>query len=124
MTRRKADLSSIVLNNQWGSIFIAEEVVATIAGLATTECYGVVGMAPRRWSDGITDILGRDSLSKGVEVIWENDQLQVEVHIVVGYGTRISEVARNVISQVKYRVTECIELPVDWVTVNIRSVKV
>ncbi|NPV91386.1 MAG: Asp23/Gls24 family envelope stress response protein [Firmicutes bacterium] len=114
----------MVLNNQWGSIFIAEEVVATIAGLATTECYGVVGMAPRTWSEGITDILGRDSLSKGVEVIWENERLRIEVHIVVGYGTRISEVARNIISQVKYRVTGCIEMPVDWVTVNVRSVKV
>lgn len=122
LTRRKAG-TPIAISTHLGKIYIAEEAIATLAGLATNECYGVVGMASRRLSDGITEILGRDSLSRGVDVLWQDDKLHIEVHIVVGYGTRISEVSRNVISQVHYQVAKYTELPIAWVTVNVRSVR-
>ena len=31
---------------QLGTVNFTEEVIATIAGIAATECYGLVGMAP------------------------------------------------------------------------------
>lgn len=123
MAPRKAE-NPIAIENHLGKIYITEEVIATLAGLATNESYGVVGMASRRFSDGITEILGRESLSRGVEVLWQDKKLHIGVHIVVGYGTRISEVARNVISQVQYQVTKSTGLKVAWVTVNVRSVRV
>jgi uncharacterized alkaline shock family protein YloU len=36
-----------------GRIALSEEVIATIAGVAATECYGIVGMASRKLKDGI-----------------------------------------------------------------------
>ena len=118
MTKRKAG------SNPLGKIYISEEAIATLAGLATNESYGVVGMVSRRFSDGLTELLGRESLGRGVEVVWQDQQLYIEVHVVVSYGTRISEVARNVISRVHYTVQKYTELPIAWVTVNVRSIKI
>ena len=38
---------SVKMFNENGSIVIDDQAIATIAGLAAMECYGVVGMASR-----------------------------------------------------------------------------
>ncbi len=107
-----------------GKISISEEVVATIAGVAATECYGIVGMASRKVKDGIAELLGRESLSKGVEVQMDGNSVAVSLYIVVGYGTKISEVARNVIDQVKYKIESGTGLQVTEVNIRVQGVKV
>jgi len=107
-----------------GKIVIAEEVVATIAGVAATECYGIVGMASRKITDGIAELLGRESLSKGVEVTIDDSRVAISMYIVVGYGTKISEVAKNVIDQVRYKVESETGLNVRKVDIRIQGVKV
>ena len=107
-----------------GKISISEEVVATIAGVAATECYGVVGMASRKFKDGFAELLGRESLSKGVEVDMDGNSVAVSLYIVVGYGTRISEVARNVIEQVRYKLESGTGLHVTQVNIRVQGVKV
>lgn len=107
-----------------GKITISEDVVATIAGVAATECYGIVGMASRKIKDGIAELLGRESLSRGVEVTMEGDFVSISMYIVVGYGTRISEVARNVTEQVKYKVESSTGLTVRHIDIRVQGVKV
>ena len=41
---------SAVLENNLGSITYSDDYIASIAGMATTECYGVVGMASSCWA--------------------------------------------------------------------------
>ncbi len=80
-----------------GKIAISDEVIAIVAGVATTECYGLVGMASRKFQDGIAELLGRDSLSKGVVVkLADDDAVEIDLYIIVEYGVNILEVARNV----------------------------
>lgn len=107
-----------------GKITISEEVVATVAGVAATECYGIVGMASRKIKDGIAELLGRESLSKGVEVELDGNKVKVRLYIVVGYGTRISEVANNVVEQVKYKIESSTGLEVQHVDIRVQGVKV
>ena len=107
-----------------GRIHLAEDVIATMAGVATTECYGIVGMAGSRFKDGIAELLGRENLAKGVEVILEDDTVDIGLHIVVGYGTRISEIARNVTGQVRYVVESQTGLKVKGVHIHVEGVKV
>ncbi|MCR4963118.1 MAG: Asp23/Gls24 family envelope stress response protein [Firmicutes bacterium] len=108
-----------------GMIDISKEVIATLAGLAATECFGIVGMVSSRiFSDGISELLGRESLSKGVEVADKNDELSIKVNIVVGYGTKISVIANNVMENVKYIVEKYTGIPVNRVEVNIQGVRV
>src|SRR5690625_1657300 len=96
---------SIELNTNDGHVTITNEVIATIAGGAAVECYGIVGMASKNQiKDGIAEILRKENFSRGVIVRQEDNYLHIDMYIIVSYGTKISEVAHNVQSQVKYKI--------------------
>ncbi|HBM81729.1 MAG: Asp23/Gls24 family envelope stress response protein [Clostridiales bacterium] len=107
-----------------GNIVFSDEVIANIAGISTMECYGVVGMASRRATDGLVELLKRENLSKGVKVSCENDELTIELFIVVEYGTKISVIASNIIQKVKYTLESLTGLKVKKVVVNVQSIRV
>jgi len=113
------------IKTEIGSIRLADEVIATIAGVAAMECYGIAGMAAaRKLKDGLAEILGKENLSRGVKVSLEGDRLAIDLNIIVAYGTNINEVARNVIDRVRYAVEETSSLKVDRVNVYVQGVKV
>jgi uncharacterized alkaline shock family protein YloU len=112
------------LSNQFGSIDISEEVIANIAGVAATECYGIVGMASKKISDGFAELLGGETLSKGIKVSFVQDQVVIELFVIVKYGTKISEVAANVIEKVKYSVENYTGLSVQAVNITVQGVLV
>lgn len=110
--------------NSLGKIEISEEVISTIAGASAVECYGLVGMASRKISDGFVDLLGRENLARGVVVSVQDNEVVIDLHIVVGYGVRISEVATNVMERVRYTTEKLTGLNVSQVNVNVQSVRV
>jgi len=109
---------------QFGTISIREEVIATIAGVAAMECYGLVGMAPRSIQDELTDLLRRDNFERGVDIQFNEDSVTIQLYIVVEYGVKISEVARIVQERVKYAVETMLGLNVDSINVKVQSVRV
>jgi uncharacterized alkaline shock family protein YloU len=109
---------------QLGKISIHEQVIATISGVAAMECYGLVGMAPRNIQEELTDLLRRENLERGVDVQFKEDSVSIQLYIVVEYGVKISEVARNVQERVKYVVETMLGLNVDRVNVKVQSVRV
>lgn len=108
---------------EYGNIAIGEEVIATLAGAAAMECYGIVGMASRRLTDGFVELLGRDNWSRGVEVKVDGNEVYITLHIIVSYGVRISEVAKNVMQKVKYAVERVTGLTVARVDVYVQGVQ-
>jgi uncharacterized alkaline shock family protein YloU len=112
------------LDTPYGRIAISDEVIATIAGAAATECYGIVGMASRKIKDGIAEMLGRENMSRGVEVHVDGDKVAVRLYIIVGYGTKIREVGHNVSEQVKYVLQSTTGLDVPRVGIVVQGVKV
>lgn len=115
----------IQLSNEYGNINVSDDVVAVLAGSAALECYGLVGMASRKQlKDGITELLGRENLSRGVEVRREPNELHIDLHIIVSYGTKISEVAHIVQNRVKYVLSEVVGLQVDAVNIFVQGVRV
>ena len=50
--------------NSLGEIIISDDVLAVLAGISTIECYCFVGMASKRLSDGLVELLGLDNLSR------------------------------------------------------------
>lgn len=113
-----------IKSNQYGDITVEKEVVETIAGMAALDCYGLVGMVPHNIQSGISNILGIESVRKGVEVSSSGGGLVVDVHVIVGYGIKISEVALSVMQKVNYTLANIAGIPVDRVNVNIKGVKV
>ncbi len=112
------------IDNMLGSIIIGDDVLANIAGIATVECYGLVGMASRGSADGIVELLKKEHLSKGVKVYTEEDKLVIDLYIVVEFGTKISAVAQNIIDKVKYSVETMTGIKVKKVNVNVKGVRV
>ncbi|GGG12844.1 Asp23/Gls24 family envelope stress response protein [Paenibacillus abyssi] len=113
------------LSTDLGKVFITDEVISIIAGSAAMECYGLVGMASRKQlKDGIAELLGRENLSRGVEVRRENEFLHIDLYIIVSYGTKISEVAHNIQSKVKYVLNDVVGLQVDHVHIFVQGVRV
>lgn len=116
---------AVKIKTKAGIVDINNDVISTVVGGAATDNYGVVGMASRNpVKDGVNRILQRDNYSKGVVVHQRNNEIQVDVYIVVGYGTKISEVSKSVQSKVKYNLESMLGISADSVNVYVQGVRV
>lgn len=116
---------SIELKNEYGQIDISNDVIAQIAGGAAIECYGIVGMATKHQiRDGLTDILRKENFAKGVIVRQDEGDLIIDMYVIISYGTKISEVAYQVQSKVKYTVNKTLGMPVKAVNIYVQGVRV
>ncbi|WDV47649.1 Asp23/Gls24 family envelope stress response protein [Clostridiaceae bacterium M8S5] len=112
------------INNQYGDIKIDENVFASIAGLAAMECYGLVGMAARGTTDNLVRLLRKEHLTKGVKVTINGEEVNIDLFIIVQFGTKISVVADNIIGKVKYNVQQLTGVNVNKVNVYVQGVRV
>lgn len=112
------------INNELGTIYISEDLLANIAGLAAMECYGLVGMASKRGKDGFVELLKRENLSKGVKVVENEGNLIIDLFVIIEFGIKISVVAENIIDKVKYTVEHLTGLKVQQININVESVRV
>ncbi|MEW6048175.1 MAG: Asp23/Gls24 family envelope stress response protein [Bacillota bacterium] len=116
---------SVTLTNEYGRIELAEEALSAIAGYAARECYGIVGVAARSVPDGIAELLGLESVHRGVEIrIEEGDEVVVNLFVIVEYGVNILQVARNVMEQVRHQLERLSGLRVTGVNVHVQGVRV
>ena len=116
---------AVKIQNQFGNIDISNEVIATVVGGAATEIFGIVGMASKNQiRDNLNEILKRDNYSKGVVIRQEDEGIAVDVYIIVGYGTKISEVCSNVQDKVKYNLDSMLGITAESVNVIVQGVRV
>ena len=103
------------------TVKIANEAVATYAGIAVSEVSGVYGMAGG--FAGITEALsGKKNLAKGIKVDVGEKDARIDVNIIVEYGARIPEVAFEIQSRVKKSVENMTGLKVLEVNVHVQGV--
>lgn len=112
------------IKNDIGTIYITEDVLLKVVGYAALECYGIVAMSSKRAKDGIVEWLGRENLSKGVQIRSVGDMLDVDLFIIVEYGISISAVAAAIIETVKYKVEHYTGIPVGRVNVCVEDIRV
>ena len=112
------------MDTHMGNISIDQEVIAQYAGTVAMECFGVVGMANMNVRDGLVKLLKKDSITRGIQVILNNNKLTLNFHIVVSYGVSILAVADNLISSVKYKVEEFTGIEVEKMNIFVEGVKV
>ncbi len=116
---------SIEMKTQLGVVDVSKDVVATIAGGAAVDCYGIVGMASQKQlKDGLTDLLGKENFRRGVVIREDEEQIHIDMYIIVSYGTKISEVAYNVQTKVKYQLEQMLGLDVDSLNIFVQGVRV
>ena len=116
---------ALEINNDLGHVSISDDVIASVAGGTAVSCYGIIGMASKNQvKDGITEILGKENNSKRIKVKKDEGKLIIDLYIIVMYGTKISEIANNVQSSVKYQIEKTLGVKVDEVNIFIQGIKV
>ena len=106
-----------------GGVHISPTAVATIAYHATLESYGVVGLAPRSLADGIVHTITREPM-RGVSVRYNGEDIDIEVNVIIEYGTRIMSVAESVANTVRFHVEKALGLRVNSVSVHVAGLRV
>lgn len=107
-----------------GRIEVSPAAVAGLAAAAVLECYGVVGMARPAFYSCVTDVLQRDHHRRGIEVKVEDQRIVIDLYVVLEYGVRISEVAHNIMENVKFRVEKALSVPISEVNVHVQGLRV
>ncbi|MGZ3672708.1 MAG: Asp23/Gls24 family envelope stress response protein [Ktedonobacterales bacterium] len=107
-----------------GKIEVAPRAIATVAGRAVAECYGVVGIAARHPRFGVVELLTPEQYGRGVEVRFSDDYITIDVYVALEHGLRITEIAHNIMASVKFAVERTLELRVVRVNVNVQALRV
>ena len=69
------------LENKLGKVSIDSEVIAQYAGSTAVECFGIVGMAAVSMKDGLVKLLKGDSLTRGISVVIdENNLIEIDFY--------------------------------------------
>lgn len=104
-------------------IRISEEVIATIAGIAASEVENLAAMSGGL-VDGITGMLGRKNLSRGIKVEIKENLVSIELSIVMHYGCKIHEVSKDIQSKVREAVESMTGMQVMAVNINVLGISV
>jgi uncharacterized alkaline shock family protein YloU len=106
-----------------GKIEVAPRAIASIVARAAAQSYGVVGMATHTFREGVARVLHQRDAHRGVDVRIGDDLIEIDLYVIVEYGTRIGEVARNVQDNVRYAVERALGTPIGAVNVRIQGLK-
>ena len=109
--------------NAYGSINISARAIATIAYEAAIQSYGVVGLASKNLVNGIANFLVKDP-THGIEVHYREEYVDIDIYIIVQYGTRIKSVANSVANTVRFHVEKAIGLPIQEVNVHVQGLRI
>ena len=113
----------VKIKNDSGEISITNDVLTYLAGDAATSCFGVKGMVACTKEGGALQLLRRESMSKGVEVHFHDDgSISLELHIGVDRGVNMSAVARSIMNEVSYKLSQSAGVPVRRVDVYIDTI--
>lgn len=104
-----------------GTVKIADDVVAMIAGLAATEVEGVTAMAGNISNELMTK-MGVKNMTKGVKVELLNKEVKVELALIVDYGYNIPAVSQKVQEKVKTTIENMTGLNVLDINIRIAGV--
>ena len=105
-----------------GTVRIADEVVAIIAGLAATEIEGVASMAGNITNE-LVGKLGMKNLSKGVKVEVLEGVVSVDLTLNIKYGYNIPETCEKVQKRVKAAIENMTGLEASDVNISIADVE-
>ncbi|MDO5439907.1 MAG: Asp23/Gls24 family envelope stress response protein [Erysipelotrichaceae bacterium] len=108
----------------YGEIKISDNAIASLIGSAVAECYGVVGVTPKKAMDKVNELLKIENYGKGIVVSSKNSVLTIDLYVVLSFGVKIPEVVREIQKRVKYTVENALNMDVIAVNVHVEGIKV
>lgn len=110
-------------NTPLGSIRVMPRAIASIAYQAALESYGVVGLTSKNIVDGLTQVIVKDP-TYGVDVHYDGLNINIDLYVIVEYGTRIKSVAKSVSNTVRYHVEKAMGMPVNEINVHVQGLRI
>ena len=120
---REIEKNTVVLkeDDSIGSVKIADDVVAMIASLATTEIEGVSAMAGNITNELMSKV-GMKNLTKGVKVDVLEGNVTVDLAVTMEYGYNIPATCQKVQQKVKAAIENMTGLQCSDVNIRIAGV--
>ncbi len=105
-----------------GELNIADEVIAIIAGMSAVKVEGIYSMSGG-FAGSLRNMLGRKDLSRGVKVSVNENMVDIDLYIVVEYGSSIPDIAWQIQDNVKETVEGMTGLEVLNVDIHVQGVE-
>jgi uncharacterized alkaline shock family protein YloU len=109
-------------NTPLGGIHISPNAIASIAYHATLQSYGVVGLAPKNFAEGVALTITHEP-ARGVSVRYDGEHVDIDLYIIVEYGTRITSVADSVANSVRFNVEKALGMPIHEINVHVAGLR-
>lgn len=105
-----------------GSVKISDEVISTIAAIATEEIKGVAGMYGS-FAEGIAERFGaKKNFAKGIKVEVSDNSVILDLDIIIEYGAKIPDVSWEVQQNVKNNIETMTGLSVEKINIHVEGV--
>ena len=95
-----------IYTTDYGKIIIDTSVIAKMAGLKAIGCFG------------------RNSLTKGIQVTIEQNEIVIDFHVIVAYGVSIKTISDNLVDAVTYQVESATGFKVKKINILVEGVRV
>jgi len=118
---KAAEQNMHILREELGTVKIADDVVAMIAGLAAGDVKGVAAMAGNIGNE-LKSKMGMKNLARGVRVEVNGKRVKAELALIVEYGYNIPAISQRVQEKVKSTVENMTGLEVSDVDIRIAGV--
>ena len=109
-------------NTHLGGIHISPNAIASIAYHATLQSYGVVGLAPKNFAEGVALTITHEP-ARGVSVRYDGEHVDIDLYIIVEYGTRITSVADSVANSVRFNVEKALGMHIHEINVHVAGLR-
>ena len=86
----------ITQEQEFGSVLISEDVIASIVDNAVKDVEGIVGLSVKPGAD-IAEKIGKKAWGKGIKImISQDDAISIDCNVNIGYGQSVVTVAKAV----------------------------
>lgn len=122
----KGVIALLKVENHIGTITITEKYLKDLIGHTVTNCFGVADMSDSKPIESLLaffkDKGKNNKINKGVSISTKDNNLVINLHITVAYGTNISVITKSISEKVKFAVEEATGVEVLAVNVFIDNI--
>lgn len=114
----------LTTSNKFGKIFINADAIKIVAAHTALECYGVVDLVSRRFSDNFSRAITKSELGRGVNVQIIDNLVYVELFVVLKIGVNIEAVKKSLTDAVKFSLETFSGMSVKRIHIEVMGIRV
>ncbi len=108
---------------EYGTLAINEEVLGAIVQSAILEVDGVAGLGVFGLSEGLGELIRKDTGTRGIAFQETNRGFFVEIAVIVDYGVKIPELGRVIVQRVSDALAEAVSMRPVEVIVEVQGIQ-